>query len=198
MHYFLLRKSDCILTVTRNYISSRAVSPSSLRVHRNSIQPNQTRWLYVGLNYQCNLKLCKMIDAGECLTMDRCDVGVVLGVVGGAYYIFQSSVSFFFAGRYIVSEFYQILAGYLVALGLAILVLFGAFLARRGLRVAGGTLMLIVSLFDLITWVILVPPFVVASLLSLYSLSHIPFGVVGGILILSSRIWTKQDKVGEH
>lgn len=139
-----------------------------------------------------------MIDAGECLTMDRCDVGVVLGVIGGAYQIFQSSVSFFFAGRYIVSEFYQILAGYLVALGLAILVLFGAFLARRGLRVAGGTLMLIVSLFDLITWVILVPPFVVASLLSLYSLSHIPFGVVGGILILSSKIWTKQDKVGEH
>jgi hypothetical protein len=130
--------------------------------------------------------------------MDRCGVGVVLGVISGAYAIFHSSVSFFFAGRYFVSVLNQVVAGYLVALGLALMVLLGAFLANRGRRVAGGTLMLIVSLFDLVTSVVLLPPFVIASPTFLFLIAHTPFGILGGILILSSKAGTKQDKVSKH
>jgi hypothetical protein len=124
--------------------------------------------------------------------MDRCDVGVVLGVISGAYAIFHSSVSFFFAGRYFVSELNHFVASYLVALGIAIMVLLGAFLANRGRKVTGGTLMLIVSFFDLVTSVVLLPPFVIASLAFLGLIAHTPFGILGGILVLSSKVGTSK------
>ena len=126
--------------------------------------------------------------------MDRCDVGVVLGVISGAYAIFHSSVSFFFVGCYFVSEFNQFVVSYLVTLGIAIMVLLGAFLANRGLKVSGGTLMLIVSLFDLVTSVILLPPFIIASLTFLFLIAQTPFGILGGLLILSSKVGTSKTK----
>lgn len=130
--------------------------------------------------------------------MDRYGVGVVLGVISGAYAIFHSSVSFFFAGRFLVGELNEVVAGYLVALGLAIMVLLGVFLANGGRREAGGALMLIVSLFDLVTSFVLLPSYIIASLPFLFLIASTPFGILGGILILSRKAGTKQDKVSKH
>jgi hypothetical protein len=145
-----------------------------------------------------------MIDAGERLTMDRCDVGVVLGVFYGLQTIFYSSFSFFFVGRYIVGELNKALAWYLVSFGIGILILLGAFLADRGRKVTGGALMFIVSLFDLVTWIILIPPsmwvilispsWIGSSFVVLFSICLTLFGMLGGLLILSSKTGTKQDK----
>jgi hypothetical protein len=138
-----------------------------------------------------------LIGAGEGLNMDRRYVGVVFGFISGAYAVFHSSVSFFFAGRYFVSLLDQVIVGYLVSLGLGILVLSGALFAYRGRRAIGGALMFGTSLVDLVTSVISYPLFIVVSPAVLFAIAHTPLGMLGGILILSSHIGTKQDKVGQ-
>lgn len=125
--------------------------------------------------------------------MDRCNVGVILGFISGVMSLLESSIFFSFKISSVGIVKYLI-AWYLVALGLALLVLSSAFIVYKGREALGGTIMLITSLSLPINFILLLIPGPVGNMIPvLYyhpqpASSWLLFSIIGGILILSTRM----------
>ena len=125
--------------------------------------------------------------------MDRCDVGVILGAISGVMILLESSIFFSLTMPFVKITQYLI-AWFLVALALALLVLSATFMTHKGHITLGGTLMLITSLSLPINLILLLIPGPVGSMIPvLYyhpqpASSWLLLGMIGGILILSIKM----------
>jgi len=125
--------------------------------------------------------------------MDRCDVGVILGAISGVMALLESTI-FFSLSMSSVKIMEYLIAWYLVATGLAILVLLAALMVRNGNKTLGGTLMLLTSLSLPVNLTLLLISGPVGSMIPvLYyhpqpASSWLLLSMIGGILILSIKM----------
>jgi len=130
--------------------------------------------------------------------MDRCDVGFGLGVVSGVVALLESS-TFFARNVFSVRMVQYLVAWYVVAAGLSLLVLLAAFMVYKGRKLLGGVVMFAASLAPPVNLILLLIPSPIGSMI-LRVLYHNPqvapvwllFGMMGGILILSIEL--KQER----
>jgi len=127
--------------------------------------------------------------------MDKCDVGVILGAISGIMSLLESTI-FFSSTMSSVKIIGYLIAWYLVAIGLALLVLSATLIVYKGRKVLGGTIMLIASLLLPINLILLLIPVPIGDLIPILHYHHQPasswllLSLIGGILILSIK--TKQ------
>jgi hypothetical protein len=134
-----------------------------------------------------------ILDTGERFTMDRCAVGIILGAVGGIMSLLEFSL-FFFLIIFSVKIVVYVIGWYLVAAGLALLVLWAALIAHKGRKVLGGRTMLATSLGAPITnLALLIIPGPVGSMIPIlyyqpiFVSGWLLLSLIGGILILSTK-----------
>jgi len=127
--------------------------------------------------------------------MDRCDVGVILGAISGVMSLLESTI-FFSLSMSSVKITEYLIAWFLVAIGLALLVLSATFMTHKGHIISGGTLMLLTSLSLPINLILLLIPGPVGNMIPLLyyhpqpASSWLLLSIIGAILILSIK--TKQ------
>ena len=129
--------------------------------------------------------------------MDRCNVGVVLGVISGVVSFLESSI--FFSLRissvktveYLVA--WYLVAWYLVAVGLALVILLAALTVYKGRKVLGGAVMFVTSLSLPVNFILLLIPAPVGSMIRVLYYHPLPasgwllLSMIGGIIILSVK-----------
>ena len=127
--------------------------------------------------------------------MDRCDVGVILGAISGIMSLLESTIVFS-STMSSVKIIGYLIAWYLVAIGLALLVLSATLIVYKGRKVLGGTIMLVASLSLPINLILLLIPGPVGDLIPILhyhpqpASSWLLLSLIGGILILFIK--TKQ------
>jgi len=127
------------------------------------------------------------------MIMNRCDVGVILGTISGVMSLLESTI-FFSLSMSSVKIMEYLIAWYLVATGLAILVLLAALMVHNGNKILGGTLMLLTSLSLPVNLTLLLISGPVGNMLPvLYyhpqpASSWLLLSMIGGILILSIKM----------
>jgi len=131
--------------------------------------------------------------------MDRCDIGFGFGVVSGVMALLDSTTHFTLLVPSVRIVAYLV-AGYLVAAGLSLLVLWSAFMVYKGRRVLGGTSMFVTSLFLPVNFILfLLPPSLIGGIAYLPVFYYNPilpsfwllYGMIGGILIVSAEMKQK-------
>jgi len=127
--------------------------------------------------------------------MDRCDVGVILGAISGIMSLLESTIVFS-STMSSVKIIGYLIAWYLVAIGLALLVLSATLIVYKGRKVLGGTIMLVASLSLPINLILLLIPGPVGDLIPILhyhpqpASSWLLLSLIGSILILFIK--TKQ------
>jgi len=127
--------------------------------------------------------------------MDRCDVGFGFGVVSGVISLLQSSIFFAYYVFSVRMRGY-VVAGYLVAAGLSLLVLWAAFKVYKGQKVLGGTVMFATSLslpVSAILFMLLTSGIIAIFIIASASFWFL-FSMIGGILILSKEMKQKRAR----
>jgi len=131
--------------------------------------------------------------------MDRCDVGFGFSVVSGVVAILDSSIRFARLMSYSFRIVEYLVASYLVAAGLSLLVLWAAFMVYKGRRVLGGTVMFVTSLSFPVNFILFTIPGPIGSMIpKLYyplpTSAWLLLGMIGGILIISIEMKQKRAR----
>jgi len=132
--------------------------------------------------------------------MDRCDVGFGFGVVSGFIAVLDSTV-YFAVHVSSVRIVAYLVAGYLVAAWLSLLVLWSAFMLYKGRRMLGGIVMFVTSLSFPVNFILfMLPPSIPIGSIPIFYYNPLPasywllFGMIGGILILSAEMKQKRAR----
>ena len=137
--------------------------------------------------------MIQVVERTEGIIINRYNLGVLFGVVGAILSLSEFTLVFLASISYVDIIAYTI-GWYLVTVGLAMLLLFGAFTAYKGRKTLGGRILLITSILAIIVnLALLMIPGPVGSMIPIFYYQPMIAGnwcilsIIGGIIIVTDK-----------